>query len=128
MKRPQGSRLARLQNNFKKLLKLLKGVGEGASWLLQRLLKKRSLSRGLKVVRSLREVLQAHHLQPRVAAARLELRLDFYSCIYILKPIDLTTKIYRDNIYLVWLYSLVFKVVLVRPRAHFVVARTLWWG
>lgn len=79
-------------------------------------------------MRSLREVLQAHHLQPRVAAARLELHLDFYSYIYILRPIDLTTKIYRDNILCVWLYSLIFEVVLVRPRAHEVVARTKWWG
>lgn len=80
------------------------------------------------MMRSLREVLQDHHLQPRVAAVRLELHLDFYSCIYISRPINLTTKIYRDNNLLVWLYSLIFKVVLVRPRVHEVVACTRWWG
>ena len=73
-------------------------------------------------------MLQAHHLQPRVAAARSELRLDFYSYIYISRPIDLTTKIYRDNILLVWLCSLIFEVVLVRPRVREVVVFARGWG
>ena len=128
MKRPQGLRLARLQNDFKKLSKLLKRVGGAASRLLQRLLEKRGLSQGLKVIRRLREVLEAHHLQPRVAAVQLELHLDFYSYIYISRPNNLVSKIYRDNNYLVWLYSLVFEVVFLRPRAHEVVARMRWWG
>ena len=60
-------------NHSKKLLKLSKEVKGGALRLLLRLFEKRGLLRGLKVVRSFREALQAHHLQPHGAAAQLEL-------------------------------------------------------
>jgi hypothetical protein len=59
------------------------------------------------VVESLKVLLQAHQLFSHVDA-QLKLQHDFYSFIYHLSPIDLTTRKYCDNSRLVRLYNLKF--------------------
>ena len=87
---PHDRQLARLNNDSGKLKKLPKRVRRGASRLLLRLIKKRGLSRGLKVVRSLMRLMRLLQPQPRAAGAQSKLQFDFYSYI--------STKAYRTQL------------------------------
>jgi hypothetical protein len=98
----------RTQQRLQQAQKMPKGVRGEASRLLLRLIKKRGLSRGLEVVRCLMSLMWLLQPQPRAAGAQSELQCDFYSYMYQPRPIELTAKDYRDNIYCTWLNSLMF--------------------
>jgi hypothetical protein len=66
---PHDRQLVRLNNDSDKLKKMLKRVRGEALRLLSRLIKKRGLSRGLKVVRSLMSLMKLLQPQPRAAGA-----------------------------------------------------------
>jgi hypothetical protein len=89
---PHDRQLVGLNNDSNKLKKMPKGVRGEVSRLLLKLIKKRGLSRGLKVVRSLMSLMWLLQPQPRAAGAQSELQCDFYNYIYQPRPIELTAK------------------------------------